>query len=215
MTLTLHFHPLSSFCQKVLIGLYELELPFERQLVDLSNEQQRAAFLALWPMGRFPVLHDDARGLTVPESSIVLEYLDQHYAGGARLIPSEPERALTCRLRDRLFDQYVNLPVGKIVTDKLRPDGQHDLLGVEQARQTLETAYGIAESWLHDGAWAVGDQFTMADCAAAPALFYANRILPFEKRYPKLTRYFARLSERPSFARAVEEAKPYLSLFPG
>lgn len=215
MSLTLHFHPLSSFCQKALVALYELGLPFERQIVDLSDPQQRAQLLALWPLGKFPVLHDSTRGATVPESSIVIEYLDLHYAGAARLLPSEPSLALTCRLRDRLFDLYVNMPVGKIVTDKLRPETRRDPLGVQRARHDLETAYGIIEGWLEHGTWAAGDQFTLADCAAAPALFYADRLLRFEGRYRNLTRYFSSLSRRASFERVVDEARPYLSMFPG
>lgn len=211
MSFTLLFHPLSSFCQKVLVGLYELEVPFTRQQVDLSSDSQRAALEKLWPMGRFPVLRDEARGRTVAESSIILEYLD---GARGRLVPSDPERARECRLRDRFFDLYVNATMQKIVTDKLRPQAQHDRYGVEQARADLEKAYALADEWLREGPWALGDDFTMADCAAAPALFYARKVAPFGER-PHLSAYFHRLDRRPSFARVLEEAKPYLELFPG
>jgi len=214
MSLTLHYHPLSSFCQKVLIGLYEVGVPFEKNIVDLGNERERAALLDLWPMGKFPVLRDDARACTVPETSIILEYLDEHYSTRGRLVPKEPERARECRLRDRFFDCYVNVPMGKIVTDRLRPDGHHDAFGVEQARAQLEAAYGVAEAWLRDGDWALGADFSMADCAAAPALLYAKEVLPFGDSRPRLTAYYRRLTERPSFARVLAEVKPYWSMLP-
>ena len=214
MSLTLYFHPLSSYCQKALIGLYELEVPFAKQIVDLRDEAERAAFQKLWPLAKFPVLHDKMRDEVVPESSSILEYVELHYAQGRRLIPREPERALTCRLRDAFYDLYVNTPMSKIVTDKLRPADQHDTLGVQSAITQLETAYGIAEDWLQGQPWAVNDSFTLADCAAAPALFYADRVLPIGG-HAQLAAYFARLRERPSFARVIEEARPYWSLFPG
>jgi glutathione S-transferase len=214
MSLTLHFHPLSSFCQKALIGLYELDVSFEKRIVDLMNHAQRAAFLELWPLGKFPVLRDELRGVTVPESSIVVEYVGEHYAKRS-LVPSEPDASLECRLRDRFFDLYVNVPLGKIVTDKLRPEGEHDPFGVEQARAQLETAYSIANEWLREGPWAVGEAFTLADCAAAPSLFYAKQVLPFGDSHQHLARYFDRLGERPAVARVMNEAKPYLSMFPG
>jgi glutathione S-transferase len=215
MSWMLHYHPLSSFCQKVLVGLYELDVPFETTIVDLGNPRERAAFLALWPIGKFPVLRDEARGLTLPETTIILEYLDQERGTKGRLIPAERDRALECRLRDRFYDLHVNVPMGKIVTDKLRPASKQDSQGVEEARAQLETAYGIVDEWMDAGPWAIGDGFTLADCGAAPALFYARQVLPFGDRRKNLAAYFRRLSERPSFARVVEEAKPYWSMFPG
>lgn len=215
MSLTLHFHPLSSFCQKVLIGLYELDVPFEKHLVDLGDEAARAAFLKLWPMGKFPVLRDEAANRTVPESSVILEYVDQRFARGARLIPADPESAWECRLRDRFYDLYVQVPMQKIVTDKLRPEGKHDPHGVELARAQLETAYAIAEEQMLGRTWALGEAFTMADCAAAPALFYANEVAPLGERWPRLAAYLQRLKERPSFARTLAEARPYFAMFPG
>ena len=216
MSLTLHFHPLASFCQKALIGLYELNVPFERRVVDLGNPSERAAFLELWPIGKFPVLRDESRGITVPESSLVLEYIDQRYAAQPSLIPTDPDLARECRLRDHFYDLYVNVPMGKIVADKLRPEAKRDPLGVEQARAQLQTSYAVADEWMRAGTtWAIGDTFTLADCAAAPALFYANQVAPFGESHRHLSAYFNRLSERPSFARVIAEAKPYWSMFPG
>jgi glutathione S-transferase len=214
MSLTLHFHPLSSFCQKVLIGLYELDVPFEKHVVDLGDAESRAAFLKLWPIGKFPVLCDEARGVTVPETTIILEYIERECGARGSLLPSEPTALRECRLRDRFYDLYVNVPVGKIVTDKLRPEDAHDRYGVEQAKEQLATAYGISDEWMRDARWAAGDAFTMADCAAAPALFFANKIAPFG-RHRHLAAYFQRLESRPSFARVLSEAEPYLALFPG
>lgn len=214
-SLTLHFHPLSSFCQKVLTGLYELDIPFRKRLVDLSDPADRNEFLKLWPLGKFPVLRDDARGVTVPETTIILEYVETRCLAPGRLIPADPDLARECRLRDRFFDLYVNVPMGKIVTDKLRPEHERDRYGVAQARAQLETAYGIADDWMRQGPWAAGDSFSLADCAAAPALFYANEVVPFGSAAPHLAAYFARLVERPAFARVLDEAKPYLAMFPG
>jgi len=208
--LTLHYHPLSSFCMKALVGLYELDIPFTKNIVDLMDPAQRAAFLALWPIGKFPVIRDEARGVTVPETTIILEYIDED----GRLLPSNRDQARDCRLRDRFFDLYVHTNMQKIVTDKLRPAGQNDAFGVEAAKAQLETAYDVADTWTREGPWAMGQAFTIADCAAAPALFYAQKVLPFGAR-KHLTAYFARLEARPSFARVLDEAKPYFAMFPG
>jgi glutathione S-transferase len=194
MSLTLYFHPLSSFCMKALVGLYELDVPFAKRVVDLADEAYRAEFLKVWPMGKFPVLRDEARGITVAESSIVLEYIDERSGPGPRLLPSDRDEARECRLRDRFFDLYVNTPMGKIVTDKLRPEHRRDSYGVEQAKAELEKAYDIADEWMRAGPWAVGSAFTMADCAAAPALFYAKKVVPFGDARRHLGAYFSRLA---------------------
>ena len=215
MSLTLHYHPLASFCWKVLIALYENGTPFKPHIVDLGDPSASAAFKRLWPMGKMPVLQDHARGRTIPETSIIIEYLDEHYPGGARLVPSDPDLALRTRLSDRFYDLYVSEPMQKIVGDKLRPPGRGDPQGVDVARETLQTAYGMIERDMATRLWAVGDAFTMADCAAAPALFYANQLMPFGDSHPNVARYFDRLVERPSFARVIEEARPYFAMFPG
>jgi glutathione S-transferase len=213
-SLELYSHPLSSYCQKVLVALYENETPFEARLVDLSNEAERAALVKLWPIGKFPVLRDHARDHTVPEASIIIEYLAQHYPGKTKLVPADPDLARQTRMRDRFYDLYVNEQVGKIVTDRLRPDGQRDPLGVEHAKERLRGAYAMIEQDLAGRTWAMGDAFTMADCAAAPALFYANLLIPFGETHRNASAYLGRLMERPSFARAVREAQPYLALMP-
>jgi glutathione S-transferase len=215
MSLTLHFHPLASFCWKVLVALYENGTPFEPSIVDLGDPVSAAAFKALWPLAKMPVLQDHARDRIVPESTIVIEYLAQHYPGPVALVPADPERARQTRLADRFYDLYVHEPMQKIVTDRLRPRGQADAFGVGQARATLAVSYGMIEQDMAGRRWAMGEAFTLADCAAAPALFYANKVAPFGGRHPKVAAYLDRLMARPSFARTVAEAQPYFKDFPG
>jgi glutathione S-transferase len=214
MSLKLYFHPLASFCWKALIALYENDTPFEPHIVDLGNETSRADFKKIWPIAKFPVLRDDVRDVTIPESTIIIEYLSQHYPGRSELVPKDADLALQTRLRDRFYDLYVHEPMQKMVGDRLHPPGKDDPHGVEQAKGLLETAYGMIDREMATKTWAAGDAFTMADCAAAPALFYANKVLPFGEIYRNVTRYFDRLTERPSFARTVNEAQPYFALFP-
>jgi glutathione S-transferase len=215
MSLKLYFHPLSSFCQKVLVAFYENETAFEPHIVDLLDPAADAAFKAMWPIGRFPLLRDEARNLLIAESSIIIEYLDQHRPGRTRFLPTDQEHALETRMRDRFFDLYVNVPVQKIVTDKLRPEGMNDLHGVRQSQDLLRTAYDLIERDIAGRTWAIGDTFTMADCAAAPALFYADKVLPFARTHQNTAAYFDRLMQRPSYARAIREAEPYFKMFPG
>jgi glutathione S-transferase len=214
MSLTLYFHPLSSFCQKALIALYENDTPFEPHIVDLMSEASRAELTRIWPIGKFPVLRDEANDRTIPESSIIIEYLAEHYPGRTPLVPADPDRARVMRLRDRFFDLYVNVPMQKVVTDRLRPAGRNDPHGVAEAQALLRTACGMIEQDMARNTWAIGDDFSMADCAAAPALYYANMVMPFGEAHRNVARYLDRLMARPSFARAVEEAKPHLALFP-
>jgi len=214
MSLELYFHPLSSFCQKVLVAFYENDIPFEPHIVDLANETSRAELKKVWPIGKFPVLRDHARDRTIPESSIIIEYLAQHYPGRTQLVPADTDLARQTRMRDRFYDLYVNVPMQKVVADRLRPAGTHDPHGVEEARTLLRTALGMIEQDMGTKTWAMGDAFTMADCAAAPAMFYANLVVPFGDTHKNAAAYLGRLMERPSFARAVEEAQPYFALFP-
>ena len=143
MSLQLYFHPFASFCQKVLIAFYENDIPFDPHVVDLGDEKSRAEFEAIWPIGKFPVLRDEAAGRTIPESSIIIEYLAQYYPGGTSLVPVDAELALLTRIWDRFYDHYVELPMQKIVTDRLRPRGRHDTHGVEESKALLETAYRV------------------------------------------------------------------------
>ena len=213
MTLRLYYHPLSSFCQKVLIALYETGADFTPQIVDLRDEKERGEFLKLWPIGKFPVLKDESRNRLIPESSIIIEYLAQHYPGKATLVPADEDAARQMRFRDRFFDLYVNMEMQKIIGDRMRPADKKDPFGVDQARHRLATVYDMLESQIGD-AWIMGDSFTMADCAAAPALFYANMVAPFTDTHKKSAAYFKRLSKRPSYARVQKEAEPYLKMVP-
>lgn len=214
MTLRLYYHPFSSFCQKVLVALYERAVPFEPVIIDLGNAEQRASLERVWPLAKFPVLRDEARGVTVPESSLIISYLDQVHPGPPPLVPADPDEAMRVHIWDRVFDNYVEVPLQKAVTDTFRPEGRHDPQGVEEAKGLLAKAYAMIEDGLADGRrWMAGDTFTLADCGAAPALFYANIILPFAG-HRRIEAYYGRLLARPSFARAVEEARPYRSLFP-
>jgi glutathione S-transferase len=214
VSLTLYMHPLASFCQKVLIAFYENDTPLEPRIVDLADETSRAEFLKIWPIGRMPVLRDEARDRTIPESSVIIEYLAQHYPGKKQLVPTDVDLARQTRFRDRFYDLYVQEPMQKIVTDRLRPAGKNDPHGVEQAKGLLQAAYGLIEHDMSTKTWAMGDAFSIADCAAAPALFYADLVLPFGDTYPNTAAYLPRLMERPSFARVVREAEPYRALFP-
>lgn len=215
MSFELYYHPLASYCWKALIAFYEADVPFEKRLVDLADRAQRDAFLELTPLGKFPLLHDTESGRSIPESSIVIEYLAQHAPSAARLFPSSPELQLEARARDRFFDLYVMEPMSKIVDDKLRPEGERDRRGVAEAHARLNTAYGIAEGFLRASGWAVADDFTLADCAAAPSLFYANKVHPFGPARPLCHGYLERLQARPSFARVLREAEPFMAMFPG
>jgi glutathione S-transferase len=214
MALTLYFHPLASYCWKVLVPLYENDTPFEPRLVDLLDERQRSEFQKLSPHGKFPLLHDARHERVVHESSIIIEYLDQHYPGSQRFIPAEPEAALEVRAQDRFFDQQIHEAMQKHVGDKLRPESKRDPFGVEQAHQQLDRAYTLLESTLAGRIWAAGDAFSMADCAASPALYYANLVHPLGSGHPNISAYLKRLEARPSFARVLREAQPYFAMFP-
>lgn len=214
MSLTLHFHPLASYCHKVLIALYENDTPFAPNKVDLSDQGERAALLQLWPIGKFPVLCDGARGETIPESSVIIEYLDCHYPGATRFIPGDADRARQTRLRDRFYDLYVHEPMQKIVGDRLRPEGNKDPHGVEEARARLGTSYGMIDAEMAARTWAMGDEFSLADCAAAPSLFFANEVMPFSAGHESIAAYLGRLKARPSFARVLKQAEPYFAMFP-
>ncbi|CAN5303733.1 glutathione S-transferase family protein [soil metagenome] len=213
MSLTLHMHPLASFCWKVLIALYENDTPFEAHLVDLGDAEAAAAFKALWPTAKMPLLVDAARDRIVPETSIIIEYLDTTYPGPVRFIPQDTDAALRARLLDRLFDLYVQEPMQKIVGDRIRPAGAQDPHGVAHARSQLAMAYDLLETELAGRTWAAGESFSLADCAAAPALFYADKVAPLTGR-PTVRAYLDRLLARPSFRRVLQEAEPYFAMFP-
>lgn len=214
MSLALYYHPLSSYCWKALIAFYENDTPFEPRIVDFGDEAAAAAFKAIWPVARFPVVRDGARDRLVPESSIIIEYLARHYPGKSTLVPEDADLARQTRFHDRFFDNYVMTPMQKIVFDRVRPAGRKDPHGVEEARALLETALGMVDNAMEKRTWATGEEFTMADCAAAPALYYADKVASFAGRHNGAARYLGRLKERPSFARVLKEAEPYMQFFP-
>jgi glutathione S-transferase len=213
MALTLYFHPLASFCHKVLMALYENGTPFMGEIVNLGDRAASAHFFQMWPVGKIPVLRDEARGQTIPETTVIIEYLDRHYPGPCPLFPGDEEARLEARLWDRFFDSYVHQQMQKIVLDRIRPEGKSDPHGVAEARRMLATAYDTIEQRMASRIWAAGDAFSVADCAAAPALFYAGIVAPFDA-YPNVAAYFERLAARASFARIVAEARPYFRFFP-
>lgn len=210
MSLTLYYHPLSSFCHKVLIALYEHGIDFDRRIIDLASEADRAELQALWPLCKFPVIRDHARKRDLPESTIIIEYLDRVYPGQGRLIPDDGDTALDVRLWDRFFDHYLQGPLQHIVGDHLR-GAQGDLT---QERSMLMTAYGMLDHRMASRIWVAGAEFSLADCAAAPALFYTSTLLPFPDDYRHLSAYFERLMQRPSVQQVIDEARPYFSLYP-
>lgn len=214
MTLTLYTHPLASFCHKVLIALYENATPFTPVTVDFADPGSAAAHIDRWPVGKIPVLRDAARDQTVPETSIIIEYLQRHHPGPVQLLPGDPAQALDARLWDRFFDLYVSQPMQKIVIDRIRPEDRKDPCGVAEARQTLDTAYTMIETQLATGPWATGADFTIADCAAAPGLFFAGIVHPFGFQQTNLRHYADRLLTRPSVRRTIVEAQPYFPMFP-
>jgi glutathione S-transferase len=208
----LYYHPLSSYCWKVLIAFHENGTPFTARMLEDAGVVE--AWQALWPVGKFPLLHDPARQTTVGEASIIIEYMALHEAGIFHPFPTDPDAVLEVRLMDRLFDNYVMTPMQTIVADRLRPQAQRDAMGVEQARALLGKAYAMLETRMAGRRWAAGDSFTLADCAAAPALFYADKVQPLGSAHPMLAAYLERLEARPSFARVLEDKQPWWHLFP-
>jgi glutathione S-transferase len=210
MTVELFAHPFSSYCQKALIAFYENDIPFTYRMLEDPGVGDDLA--ALWPMKRFPILREDDR--IVLEASIVIEYLQRHHPGPVKLIPEDADLALEARMLDRFFDNYVMTPQGKFVFDALRPEEARDPYGVEEARKMLDTSYAWLDARMRGRTWAVGETFTLADCAAAPSLFYADWTHRIPGRYRHLAAYRARLLQRPSFARAVNEARRFRHYVP-
>ncbi|MCG2592217.1 glutathione S-transferase family protein [Ramlibacter sp. XY19] len=212
MSLALYGHPFSSYTQKALVALYENEIPFDFRCIDADHPQHAQEWLSRWPMAKFPLLVDGER--SVVETSIIIEYLQRAHPGPVRLVPDDGMSTLDVRFLDRFFDLHVMSPVQGAVGGALSGDaGQRDYFRA-RAGETLERAYGWLEGQLGDKQWAAGGAFSLADCAAAPALFYADWTHPISPEHPRVRAYRARLLERPSFARAVREARPYRHLFP-
>jgi len=210
MSLTLYAHPFAAYCWKALIALYENETPFTYRVIE--DAAGWAELESLWPMKKFPLLRDGET--LVAESSIIIEHLMLHHPGPTRLIPENVDAALTVRFMDRFFDNYVMTPMQKLVSDRMRSDTQRDAKGVSDARNLLDVAYGWLDKHVARQTSAMGTDFTLADCAAAPALFYADWVHPIGDQFPMVRAYRARLLARPSIARAVDEARPYRNFFP-
>jgi glutathione S-transferase len=210
MSLTLHAHPFASYCWKALIALYENGTPFTYRLVE--DEAGWAELESLWPIKKFPLLRDG--NAIIVESSIIVEYLMRHYPGTTRMIPVNDDAALTVRFMDRFFDNYVMSPMQTLVSDRLRTQTERDAKGVADARTMLDVAYGWLEKQLTPQAWTSGSTFSLADCSAAPALFYADWMHPIGDRFPEVLAYRRRVLARPSVARVVDEARPFRKLFP-
>jgi glutathione S-transferase len=204
-------HPLASYCWKVLIALYEAETPFQVVQID-GVPKNNKAYVELWPIGKMPLLQDGER--VVPETSIIIEYLQAYHPNSAVLIPADGDAARDVRLWDRFFDLYVHTPMQKLVSDRMRAEGTRDLVGAAEARATLDTAYGMLDRRMATHTWAAGDAFSMADCAAMPPLFYVDAIHPYRTTYPALAAYFERLLSRSSVQRVIREARPWFQYFP-
>ncbi|WP_326409520.1 glutathione S-transferase family protein [Sphingomonas sp.] len=205
-------HPFSSYTWKALIAFYENDIPFTFRALGPDEPENGARFGTLWPVGKFPLLVDDGR--TVMESSTIIEHLQLHHPGLVRLIPDDPEQAIEVRMLDRISDNYVMGTMQRVVADALRPPERRDSVEVDQAKATLETAYRWLDSWLGSREWAAAGQFSLADCAFGPALFYADWVHRIPADLANLRAYRARLLARPSISRCVEEARPYRPLFP-
>lgn len=212
MALTLHYHPLSSYCWKLLIALDENGTPFEARMVNLGDPAERAAYAALWPTAKIPLLVDGER--VVPETSIQIEYLDSRHPGAVRLLPEDFDAQLEVRLWDRVFDLHVMTPMQRFIGQQLRPEAERDAATQTGAVNDLGVAYDLIESHLGERTWAAGEAFSMADCAAAPALFYAAIVRPFSPGHTRLSAYFERLLARPSVWRAIVQARPFFQYYP-
>jgi len=212
MALQLYLHPLSSYCHKALIAFYENDIAFTFRMLSPDEPANGEEFAKLWPIKRFPILVDGDR--TILEATSIIEHLQARYPGPVRLIPDDADLAVEVRMLDRVFDNYVMTPQGKCVFDAIRPEADRDPYGVRQAREMLDTAYAWLDERMASREWAVGETFSLADCAAAPSLFYADWTHRIPERFTNLHAYRARLLARPSFARAVDEGRPYRSFFP-
>ncbi|MEQ9348114.1 MAG: glutathione S-transferase family protein [Thalassospira sp.] len=212
MPITFYGHRFSAYCQKALVAFYEHGVDYTLRAIDFENPEILSEFEDVWRLKRMPAIIDDGR--TLVESTIIIEYIDVRYNSGHHLIPQDPEIALETRFMDRFFDNYVSTPQMTVVFDVLREQPDRDPYGVNKAIELLETSYGWLNDKMASRHWAAGDDFTLADCAAGPALFYAHWTHPIDRKYSHLHAYRDRLMERPSFARCIEEARPYRHLFP-
>ncbi|HZS35224.1 MAG TPA: glutathione S-transferase family protein [Polyangia bacterium] len=206
----LYWFPLSPYSQKALIALEEKGAKYETELVELGNPDARAAYEKVNRFGKVPFLRDEARDWSVPESSIILEYVDRHVAGGPALIPSDPDLARQARFHDRVFDLYITEQALKIFFDGRRPADKRDPLGVESAEKRLDKTYALYDEHFAKRRWALGDTFSIGDVSAAPALAVARQVRPFDA-HKNLVAYFGRLAERPSVQNMMKHAAEFMS----
>jgi glutathione S-transferase len=209
---SLFAHPFASYCQKVLIALYENGTDFTYRKFGPEDPTAMNELESLWPLKKFPVLLDEGR--TYVESSVIIEYLGIRHPGAVKFIPADTSAALEVRMLDRCFDNYVMTPMQKIVADFIRAESDRDPTGVREARALLDSAYAWLNGVMRNRTWAAGEQFTLADCAAAASLFYSDWVHEISAQHSSLRDYRARLLARPSVVRTVDEARPYRSLFP-
>jgi glutathione S-transferase len=214
MSLTLFYHPLASYCWKALVALHENGTAFAGEIVNFADAEASERFFSLWPVGKMPLLIDERRKQTLPETSIIIEYLDRHYPGQQPLLPADEDARLDARLWDRFYDLYVHTPMQRIVANQLRAEGERDPRAVTEATAALRLAYRMIEERMADKTWAAGEHFSMADCAAFPALFYATTLVPFEASHVSATAYFERLVQRASIIRVIDAARPYFQFYP-
>ncbi|WP_309607045.1 glutathione S-transferase family protein [Phenylobacterium sp.] len=212
MTLQLFAHPFSSYSQKAIIAFYETGTPFTLRKLSSEDPATAAEFASLWPLQRFPILVDGA--VTILEATTIIEHLAANYPGPVRLIPEDPRAAVEVRMLDRVFDNYVMTPQGNIVFNAVREAKDRDAYGVVQWRAMLDTAYAWLDARMAGREWAVGESFSLADCAAAPALFYADWTHRIDAKFAHLHAYRVRLLARPSVAHAVDDGRPYRHFFP-
>jgi glutathione S-transferase len=212
MTIEFYGHPFSSYCMKALIAFYENGIPFEWRMVSPDHPENGAAWAGKWPIRKFPIIVDGDR--QVMEATSIVEYLAVAHPGPVKLIPEDPKTAVKVRMMDRIFDNYVMTPQGKCVFDFIKPSENRDPTGVADAKTMLETIYAWLDTELTGHEWAVGDDFTLADCAAGPSLFYADWTHAIPEKFTTLIAYRKRLLARPSFARCVDEARPFRPFFP-
>ena len=212
MTIEFYGHPFSSYCMKALIAFYENDIPFEWRMLSPDHPDNGAKMAAIWPIQRFPTIVDGPE--QVMEATSIIEYLAVAHPGPVKLIPADPRTAVKVRMMDRIFDNYVMTPQGRCVFDAIRAPENRDPYGVAEARKMLETSYAWLDTELAGREWAVGNDFTLADCAAGPSLFYADWTHAIPERFTTLIAYRKRLLARPSFARAIDESRQYRSFFP-
>lgn len=212
MSITFYGHHFSAYCQKVLIAFHEHGVAYDLRKIEFEDPEIMAELEEVWPLKRMPIIIDN--GQTIRESSIIIEHIDLHHNSGHHLVPRDQAKALQARFMDRFFDNYVSTPQTAIVFDVLRDAKDRDAYGVNKAIDLLETSYGWLNDRMADHTWAAGDDFSLADCAAGPALFYAHWTHPIDRKYRHLHAFRDRLMEHPSFARCIADAKPYRHLFP-